>query len=106
MSKMIDKMIMLGAVQIAGVDKNGNFRYSLSGTIKDILPELYKVHLDGVHEQMMHFWELGYVEFIDMDRAAPRIRLTPRVFDREAVSRLNNEDREALFSLMQVFRKD
>jgi hypothetical protein len=106
MSKMMDKMIILGAVQIAGVRKDGNFTYSLNGSVKDILPELYKVHLDNVHEQMMHFWELGYLEFVDMDRAAPQIKLTPMIFTMDSDDRLSDEDYEALLNLMQIFRKN
>lgn len=106
MSKMMDKMIMLGAVQVVGVNEDGQFRYSLNGTIEDIMPELYRVHIDEVHDTVMHFWELGYVEFMDMDRAAPKIKLTQKVLDKDAVDSLDEEDREALFNLMQIFRKN
>lgn len=106
MSKMIDKMIMLGAVQVAGVDPDGQFRYSLRGSINDIMPDLYKVHMEEVHETMMHFWEMGFVEFLDMDRAAPRIKLTPKIMDRSAIERLNDDDREALRQLIQTFNNN
>ena len=106
MSKMMDKMIMLGAVQIAGVNQKGEFRYSLAGSLDKVLPELYKAHIDEVHEQMLHFWELGFVEFLDMDRSSPRIKLTRKVMDRDAVEKLDEDLQDALFNLIKAFREE
>jgi hypothetical protein len=106
MSKMMDKMIILGAVEVAGVNEKGELRYSLSGSLDKVLPDLYRAHIDEVHEQMLHFWELGFVEFLDMDRSAPRIKLTRKVMDQDAVEKLDEEHQEALFNLINAFREE
>lgn len=104
MSRMMDKMIILGAVEVAGVNENGELRYSLAGSLDKVLPQLYQAHIDEVHETMLHFWELGFVEFLDVDRSAPRIKLTPKVMDQDAIEKLEEEDQELLYNLIRAFR--
>lgn len=105
MSSHLDQMMILGAVETAGVDNRGNILYNLIGDMDDILIKMADVHRDLVHKDMMHFWELGFVEFIDMDRSSPRARLTEKIFDKTAIDRLSEEDQDTLQRLMSIFRK-
>lgn len=106
MSDELDQMMLHGGVEVAGVDSKGNILYSLVGNLEeDILPKIYETHVDRVHQEMMHFWELGFIEFMDMDRAAPSARLTPKIFDRASINALSESDQETLNRLIYIFRR-
>lgn len=105
MSQHLDQMMMRGAVETAGVDSRGNILYNLIGNLDSVLIAIESAHRELVHHEMMHFWELGFVEFLDMDRSSPRARLTDKIFDRNAIENLSEEDQDTLQRLMKVFRK-
>lgn len=105
MSQYLDQMMIHGAVETAGVDDKGNILYSLVGDLDSVLTTMTEAHRDIVHSDMMHFWELGFVEFLDMDRSAPKARLTPKIMDGAAIDRLSEEDQETLQRLINIFRR-
>lgn len=85
---IIDDLILQGALEVAGIDSNtGEFLYSVTPKLKDIMPDLYKEHLDSVNRDIMALWERG---FIDMDfyEDNPIINITPKASDDEEVKRL------------------
>lgn len=85
---IIDDLILQGALEVAGIDSNtGEFLYSVTPKLKDIMPDLYKEHLDSVNRDIMALWERG---FIDMDfyEDDPIINITPKASDDDEVKRL------------------
>ena len=85
---IIDDLILQGALEVAGIDSNtGEFLYSVTPKLKDIMPDLYKEHLDSVNRDIMALWERG---FIDMDfyEDNPIINITPKASDDDEVKRL------------------
>jgi hypothetical protein len=55
--KSLDHYIAIGAVNIEGVDKNGEVIFSVSETAKEVAPELWKVHSEYVDEMLVDLFE-------------------------------------------------
>lgn len=51
--KMFDHYIAIGAVELQGIDDDGEFLYSVSDKAKEVAPELWKIHTEKVEEMIM-----------------------------------------------------
>jgi hypothetical protein len=101
----INDLILNGAVEISGVDsETGELLYTFTPKMREILPELYKEHLQYVNEQIMHFWQMGFVEFDDMFKANPKVFLTDKAFDEEAIDALSDQDRYTLVEIKRILK--
>ena len=51
-----EDLLLAGAIEVHGVDeKTGEFLYTFTNKMKDILPELYKEHIQQIHNEIMYF---------------------------------------------------
>ena len=90
---MIDKLMLAGALEVAGVDSNtGEFLYVFTPKLKEVMPELYNQHLNHVNSEIMRLWEKGFVN-VDLMSENPIVTLTEKSFDESALSLLSKEDR-------------
>jgi hypothetical protein len=99
-SKMIEHLILKGAVEIAGVAENGELLYNFTEKLKDVMPELYREHLNFVNSTLMGLWEKGFVDINILD-SNPKIRLTEKALDTNEIMGLSDQDR---FSLNEIKR--
>lgn len=101
----LEEMILSGAVEVAGLDKNtGEFLYSFTTEAPKLVPQFYKRHLDFVHREIMFFWENGFIDLDDMMRSNPAISLTPKAFDEDALAGLSPERYEALAEIKKALK--
>lgn len=85
---LIDDLILEGALEIAGIDsKTGEFLYSVTPKMKDIMPDLYEEHLQTVNREIMALWEKGFVD-MDFNEDNPIVRLSPKAHNIDEVNRL------------------
>jgi hypothetical protein len=100
---IIDDLILQGALEVAGIDsKTGEFLYSVTPKLKDIMPELYEEHLNTVNGEIMKLWENGFVD-IDFNEDNPIVWLSPKANDPEAVASLSKDTRWALDEVRRHF---
>lgn len=83
----IDFLILNGAVEVAGVDESGEFLYSFTEKMLDMLPELreqlektYVAEIDTLHQ-------LGYLN-MDTSIPNPKVSLTNMAFNDKMVAEL------------------
>lgn len=101
----IEDLILAGAVEVSGIDpETGEFLYNFTGKMKEVLPELYNMHINQVHDEIMYFWERGFVELDDMTAKNPRVRLTEKAFDVEAIAELSKEKMMALYEIKRILK--
>lgn len=101
----IDYLILHGAVEVAGIDDNtGEFLYVFSPKIKEIMPELYKEHLNHVNKEIMNMWEKGFVD-IDFLSDEPSVILTEKAFDVEEISQLSKDHQWSLQEIKRMLGK-
>ncbi len=93
---IIDDLILQGALEVAGVDaKTGEFLYSVTEKMKDIMPDLYEEHLNTVNKDIMALWEKGFVD-IDFSEDNPIVRLNFKAHSIDEVSMLSKDLQWAL----------
>ncbi len=98
---IIDDLILTGALEIAGIDKNtGEFLYSVTPKLKDIMPELYKEHIDNVNKDIMALWEKGFVD-MDFNDDNPIVNLNPKAHNIDEINRL---PKHLVFALDEIKR--
>lgn len=99
----IEKLILEGAVEVSGVrEETGEFLYSFTDKIQEILPEMYKQHLDFMHQEIMYFWELGFLNIDDLGKSNPSITVTELAFDEEALESLPPKRLETLNEIKRL----
>ena len=104
-NEMIEKLILEGALEVAGVDsENGSLLYSFTPKIEQVMPELYHDHLNRVNAEILSLWERAYVN-IDFLAKEPIVTLTDKSFDPIEMSKLRKQDVWAIEELKRLTRK-
>lgn len=100
-SDFIDTLIMLGAVEVVGIDSStGEFLYTITPKIKDLMPEVYDEHLRHVNSEIMALWEAGFVE-MDFTEDNPMVFLSEKAYDENEVGQL---PKDLQWSLKEIKR--
>lgn len=100
--KMIEKLILEGALEVAGIDsEDGSLLYCFTPKIKEVMPELYHDHMNHVNSEILSLWERGYVD-IDLLSNDPTVRLMPKSFDLSETSKLNKSEKWAIEELKRL----
>lgn len=100
----IDYLLLNGGLQVAGVDeKTGEFLYTFTPKIKDIMPELYHEHMNHVNGELMRLWEKGFIN-IDLMAENPIVTLAPKALNIEEVSKLSKEDQWSIEEIKRLLK--
>lgn len=100
--EIIDNLLLSGAMQICGVDeKTGEFLYQFTPKLKEVMPDLYREHLNSVNSEVMNLWEAGFVN-VDLLSDSPLVTLTEKAFDRDEISKLSKQDQWSLSEVKRV----
>jgi len=98
---LIDDLILSGALEIAGVDdQTGQFLYSITSKMKDLMPDLYKEYMQNINKELMILWEKGFID-IDLMEDDPTVFLTKKSLDEDEISQL---DKDQMWSLSEIKR--
>jgi hypothetical protein len=57
----LEYYIEIGAVEIAGIQEDGEFLYEITEKAKDIAPELWESHLEYIDNTILDLYEKGLV---------------------------------------------
>jgi hypothetical protein len=102
----MEELILNGVVEVAGVDsETGEFLYNFTPKLREVMPELWNERLDFIHEEVMYFWELGFLDVGEMDTKNPIIFLTEMALDEEEISKLPTDKQESLREIKRLFEK-
>jgi len=103
--QMIEALILSGALEIAALDeKTGQPLYSFGPNIKEIMPELYKEHLNEVNRDVMRLWENGFLE-VDLLSEDPIVVLTDKAFSDEEIEKISIELQISLLEIKRLLIK-
>lgn len=101
----IDSLILAGVVEVAALDsETGELLYSFTDKFKEMMPELYEIHINYIHNEIMYFWEKGLVYIDDITSKNPVVSLTEKAFDEEAISSLSDSKRESLEEIKRILK--
>lgn len=101
----IEDLILAGAIEVAAFDaENEELLYKFTDDVKTIFPELYEAHMATVHEEVMYFWEQGFLDIDGMDDPNPRISLTTKAFIDEELDKLPLDKQKTLEDIKHILR--
>ena len=102
--EIIDKLILDGGLQVAGVDtETGEFLYQFTPKLKEISPILYEEHINHVNGELMRLWEKGFLNISIMEEN-PIVTLAPKAFDQDEVAKLSKEDRWGIEEIKRLLK--
>lgn len=98
-----DELILSGAVEVAGIDEDGNFLYTVTDKMQEIDPEFKERAHEIFLLEVRALWQMG---FLDMDPTSnnPSVRVTERIADEDAISRLSPPLRTTLRWIIQALK--
>ena len=101
----LDDLILAGVVEVAAFDvESGEMLYTFTNKFKESMPELYKIHMNYVHSELMHFWELGIVNIDDMESMNPLVSITEKAFDENTINKLTDQQKTSLEELKRILK--
>jgi hypothetical protein len=102
--KMIDNLILSGALQVAGIDQEtGDFLYQFTQKLEEVSPDLYHEHINYVNNELMKFWENGFLEINFMDDN-PMVTLTEKAFSQSEIDKLSKEDKWGIEEIKRILK--
>lgn len=101
----IEDLILSGAIEVAAFDaENEELLYKFTDDVKTVFPELYQAHMATVHEEVMYFWELGFLDISNMEDPNPIISITDKAFIDEEISKLPLDKQKTLGDIKRILR--
>jgi hypothetical protein len=58
----LEYYIEIGAVEVAGIQEDGQFLYQITEKAKDLAPELWESHIDYIDNTILDLYEKGLIE--------------------------------------------
>jgi hypothetical protein len=102
----MEELILNGVVEVAGIDADtGEFLYNFTPKLRELMPDLWNERLDFIHNEVMYFWEKGFIDAQGMDDINPTVLLTDLAHDEDAISELPPEKQESLREIKRLFEK-
>jgi hypothetical protein len=101
----IDYLILNGGIEVAGIDSEvGEFLYSFTPKIKDLMPALYEEHIRDVNSHILNLWEKGFlsINFMEDD---PIVNISEKGLDPKEISKLPEENQWHLNEIKRLLRK-
>jgi predicted DNA-binding transcriptional regulator len=102
-NEIIEKLILQGGLQVAGVDQDGQLLYQFTPKMQKINEELYKDHLNFVNSEVMKLWEQGFVN-IDLLQKEPIVTLTPKAFVPDELAKLSKQQNWSLEEIKRLLK--
>lgn len=100
--KIFEYLYLQDAVEISGVDEEtGEFLFTFTPKLKEVMPELYNIHMQNVTDEIMKFWEKGFVD-VDLLSDDPIVNISDKAFDEEALKSLSKDDLRAMKEIKRV----
>jgi hypothetical protein len=103
--EILEKLILDGIVEFAGLDKNGDMLYSFSEDLAERAPEIFNTVVELHMLDMYHLWESGFLA-MDITESNPMIRLTAKAFDEDSLNNLPNQMQLMLEQIKDAMRID
>ena len=72
----LDYYISIGAIQLEGIDEDGEFMFSVTKLAKEIAPELWQAHKDHIDTILLELYEKGLINISYNEELDALIELT------------------------------
>jgi hypothetical protein len=101
--RTLEKLILEGAVEFSGIDsESGEILYNFTPKLQEIMPELYDEHMSSLQQDIMYFWQEGFLAMNDITSDNPMVALTDKCFNDDAVLSLPKDKQRGLEEIKRV----
>ncbi len=73
----LDHYIEIGAVEVAGIDEEGEFIFKVTEKARELAPELWDAHTEHVDEVLLDLFEQGLLNVSYNEDLEAEIELSP-----------------------------
>ena len=102
----LDSLILKGAVEVHGIDKDGQFLYKLADNVDELAPDLAFNLEQSMFVSLMQLWQSGFLSIILDNDGDPTVRLADKAYDDDAIiSELNEIDAMTLSIVRKAIDK-
>ena len=101
--EILEELILSGAVEVAGLDENGEPLFSFTEKIFEVSPLIAHHMSEAFHQDIMALWELGYLS-MDVTKDNPKVSITAMAVDRESIHSLPDHLRLTLNVIKEALR--
>jgi hypothetical protein len=98
----IDHLIAVGALELVGIDENGEPRYLLTERCKEMYPDVYSEFMLDVGEFISRMWQIDMLDLV-FEENEILVKLTDNTFNKEKIEELSPQDREQLFLIVDHY---
>ena len=77
----LERYIEIGAIEIAGMDENGEIIFAINESAQELAPELWEAHMHFVDESLIELYEAGYLKVDYDENLEATISLSPEGFE-------------------------
>lgn len=102
--EFMERMILNGAVQFAGLDEDGEMLYNFTPKLAEVDPELNDKLQESIYKDVQLLWIEGFVEFKKFDTDNPIIYITEKALDPEALGQLDRHYRQLIELIKEYTR--
>lgn len=102
--EMLEKMILDGVVEFAGLDKDGQMLYSFTPDLETKAPEMFRIAQQLHMNDIYYLWEKGFLS-MDATVANPTVNITEVAFDKEQIEKLPDHLQLLLEQIMDAMRE-
>jgi uncharacterized protein YjgD (DUF1641 family) len=104
-SELINKLILDGGIEVAAIDQEtGEFLYSFTPKIKELMPNVYEEHIETVNSEVMNLWEKGFLN-IDLFESDPIITITEKALNKKNVKTLSKREQWSLLEIIRLLKR-
>jgi len=72
----LSRYIEIGAVELAGMDENGEFIFQITEKAKELAPELWVAHQEHVDRSLVQLYEAGLIKVTYNDNLEATIEMS------------------------------
>lgn len=101
--EMLEKLILDGVVEFAGLDRNGEMLYSFSRDLENKYPEMFSMVMNMHMQDIYQLWELGFLN-MDATQFNPTVSISPKALDEEELNKLPPQLRVLIDQIKDAMR--
>jgi hypothetical protein len=104
--ELIEYLLALGVLEYQLKDEDGNPIYRLTKEAEDLVPEIYKTHMQEFNAGIFSLWTKDMIDIVFDEDGDPMIGLNENSENSEKISYLDKKDRNTLAEITFIWKKN
>lgn len=101
----IDNLILSGALQVAGIDENGQFSYQFTEKLEEVDPNLKNRIEQSFYEAVMYLWNEGFLFVASSEGSGEAVvTVTQKALDASSINNLSEYYQKILALIVEALQ--